>query len=76
MINNSVTNINNNSSIANSTKDQSISTANTSEALTITNDISDKNKIKNDLKTLLTITKIWIMILNGWEKTLLMSQTS
>ena len=50
MTNNSVINIENNSSIANSTKDQSISTANTSEALIITNDISDKYKIKNDLK--------------------------
>ena len=50
MINNSVINIENNSSIANSSKDQSISTANTSEALIITNDISDKYKIKNDLK--------------------------
>ena len=48
MTNNSVINIENNSSIANSTKDQSISTANTSEALIITNDISDKYKIKND----------------------------
>ena len=50
LTNNSVNNIENNSSIANSTKDQSISTANTSEALIITNDISDKYKIKNDLK--------------------------
>ena len=53
MTNNSVINIDNNSSIANShqskfTKDQSTSTANTSEALIITEDISDKNKIKND----------------------------
>ena len=50
MTNNSVINIDNNSSIANSTKDQSISTANTGEALIITEDISDKNKTKNDLK--------------------------
>ena len=50
MTNKSVINIENNSSIANITKDQSISTANTSEALIITNDISDKYKIKNDLK--------------------------
>ena len=53
MINNSVINIDNDSSIANShqskfTKDESTSTANTSEALIITEDISDKNKIKND----------------------------
>ena len=38
----------NNSSIANITKDQSISAANTSEALIITEDISDKNKTKTD----------------------------
>ena len=49
MTNNSVINIDNNSSIANSTKDQSTSTANTSEALIITEDICDKNKIKNDV---------------------------
>ena len=53
MTNNSVTNIDNDSFINNSrqskfTKDQSTSTANTSEALIITEDISDKNKIKND----------------------------
>ena len=53
MTNNSVINIDNDSSIANSyqskfTKDQSTSTGNTSEALIITEDISDKNKIKND----------------------------
>ena len=53
MTNNSVINIDKNSSIANShqskfTKDQSTSTANTSEALIITEDISYKNKIKND----------------------------
>ena len=48
MTNNSVINIDSNSSITNSTKDQSISTANTSEALIITEDISDKNKIKTD----------------------------
>ena len=51
--NNSVINIDNDSSIANShqskfTKDQRTSTANTSEALIITEDISDKNKIKNE----------------------------
>ena len=54
MTNNSVINIDNDSSIANShqskfTKDQSISTANTCEALIITEDISDNNKIKNDV---------------------------
>ena len=49
MTNNSVINIENNSSITNSTKDQSTPTANTSEALLITEDISDKNKIKNDV---------------------------
>ena len=49
MTNNSVINIDNNSSIANSTKDQSTSTANTSEALIITEDICDKNKTKNDV---------------------------
>ena len=53
MTNNSVINIDKNSSIANShqskfTKDQSTSTAKTSEALIITEDISYKNKIKND----------------------------
>ena len=47
MTNNSVINIENNSSIANSTKDQSISTANTSEALIITNDISDNTTNNN-----------------------------
>ena len=54
MTNNSVINIDNDSSIANShqskfTKDQSISTATTCEALIITEDISDNNKIKNDV---------------------------
>ena len=49
MTNNSVINIDNNSFIANSTKDQSTSTANTSEALIITEDICDKNKTKNDV---------------------------
>ena len=49
MTNNSVINQENNSSITNSTKDQSTPTANTSEALLITEDISDKNKIKNDV---------------------------
>ena len=54
MTNNSVIDIDNDSSIANSnqskfTKDQSTSTANTSEALIITNDISDKDKIKIDI---------------------------
>ena len=49
MTNNSVINLENNSSITNSTKDQSTPTANTSEALLITEDISDKNKIKNDV---------------------------
>ena len=47
MTNNSVINIGNNSFIANSTKDQSTSTANTSETLIITEDICDKNKTKN-----------------------------
>ena len=52
MINNSVINIDDDSSIANShqstfTKDQSTSTANTSESL-ITKDISNENKIKNE----------------------------
>ena len=52
---NSVINIDNDSSIANShqqifTKYQSISTANTSEVLIIREDISNKNKIKNDIK--------------------------
>ena len=42
MTNNSVINIDNNSSIANSTKDQS---ANTSQALIITEDISDNQKL-------------------------------
>ena len=46
MTNNSVINIDSNSSIANSTKDQSTSTANTNEALIITEDICDKNKKK------------------------------
>ena len=54
MTNNSVVNIDNDSSIANSqqskfTKNQSKSTKNFSEALTIIEDISDKNKIKNDI---------------------------
>ena len=49
MTNNSVINIDNNSFIANSTKDQSTLTANTSEALIITEDICDKNKTKNDV---------------------------
>ena len=49
MTNNSVIDIDHDSSIANSNqskfkKDQSTSTANTSEALIITNDISDKDK--------------------------------
>ena len=53
MTNNSVINIDNDSSIANShqskfAKDQSTSAAHTSEALIITEDISNKNKIKND----------------------------
>ena len=52
---NSVINIDNDSSIASIhqqkfTKYQSISTANTSEALIIREDISNKNKIKNDIK--------------------------
>ena len=52
--NNSAINIDNDSSIANShqskfTKDQSISTANTSVALIITKDIPDQKKIKHDL---------------------------
>ena len=59
MTNNSVINIDNNSSIDNSTKDQFKSTANTSETLIITEDICDNNKIKND------VNKIWIMVLNG-----------
>ena len=49
MTNNSVINIDNNSSIDNSTKDQFKSTANTSETLIITEDICNKNKIKNDV---------------------------
>ena len=49
MTNNSVINLGNNSFIANSIKDQSTSTANRSEALIITEDISDKNKLKNDV---------------------------
>ena len=54
MANNSVIKTDNDSSIANShqskfTKDQSTSTANTSGALIITEDISDKNGIKNDI---------------------------
>ena len=54
MTNNSVVNIDNDSSIANSqqskfTKNQSKSTKNFSEALIIIEDISDKNKIKNDI---------------------------
>ena len=49
MTNNSVINLGNNSSIANSIKDQSTSIANRSEALTITEDISDKSKLKNDV---------------------------
>ena len=54
MTNNSVVNIDNDSSIANSqqskfTKNQSKSTANLSEALIIIEDISHKNKIKNDI---------------------------
>ena len=52
--NNSVINIDNNPSIANShqskfTNDQSTSTANTSETLIIMEDIFDKNKTKNDV---------------------------
>ena len=52
--NNSAINIDNDSSIANShqskfTKDQSISTVNTSVALIITKDIPDQKKIKHDL---------------------------
>ena len=55
MTNNSVISIDNDSSIATShqskfTKDQSTSTANTSEALITREDISDKDKIKNDVK--------------------------
>ena len=54
MTNNSVINIDTDSSIACShqskfIKDQSTSIPNTREALMITEDISDKNKIKNDL---------------------------
>ena len=54
MTNNSVINIDNDSSIAYShqskfTKDQSTSTPNTREALIITENISDKNNIKNDV---------------------------
>ena len=49
MTNNSVINIDNNSFIANSTKFQSTSTANTSEALIIMEDICDKNKTKNEV---------------------------
>ena len=49
MTNNSVINLGNNSSIANSIKDQSTSIANRNEALTITEDISDKSKLKNDV---------------------------
>ena len=54
MTNNSVVNIGNDSSIANSqqskfTKNQSKSTANLSEALIVIEDISHKNKIKNDI---------------------------
>ena len=54
MTNNSVVNIDNDSSIANSqqskfTKNQSKSTANLSEALIVIEDISHKNKIKNDI---------------------------
>ena len=54
MTNNSVVNIDNDSSIANSQqskfkKNQSKSTKNFSEALIIIEDISDKNKIKNDI---------------------------
>ena len=52
MTNNSVINIDNDSFIANShqskfTKDQFTSTVNTSEALRITKDISEKNKMKH-----------------------------
>ena len=52
MTNNSVINIDNDSFIANShqskfTKDQFTSTAHTSEALIITKDISEKNKMKH-----------------------------
>ena len=55
MTDNSEINVDNDSSIADShqlklTKDQSNSTANTSEALIITENISDKNKIKNNVK--------------------------
>ena len=55
MTNNSVINIDNESSIANShqskfTKDQSISTANTCEALIITEDISDNQNLDNDVE--------------------------
>ena len=55
MTNNSVISIDNDSSIATShqskfTKDQSTLTANTSEALITREDISDKDKIKNDVK--------------------------
>ena len=54
MTNNSVINLDNNSSIANShqskfKKDQSTSTANTSEVLIVIEDVSDKNKIKNGI---------------------------
>ena len=48
MTNNSVINVGNNFSIASSTKDQSTLTAYTNETI-ITEDISDKSKIKNDV---------------------------
>ena len=51
LTNNSVINVGNNFSIANSTKDQSTLTANSSETLIITEDISDKSKIKNDVNS-------------------------
>ena len=50
MTNNSVITMDNNSSITNSTKDDSISTVNTREALITTNGISVKNKIKKRFK--------------------------
>ena len=48
LTNNSVINVGNNFSIASSTKDQSTLTAYTNETI-ITEDISDKSKIKNDV---------------------------
>ena len=70
MTNNSVTNIDNDSSINNSrqskfTKDESTSTANTSEALIITETFLIRTKLKMTQATLLATTKISIMMLNG-----------